>query len=339
MSLYLDHVPQYSELINKQSRILALGLKGAELPLRPLLCCIQAWRPSYLNLLSQNIETYASSQAINSRKFESGLLALSKHKAFDKNSFLYLLKKVQAEGTIIITGPKELGAESMHRWVKQHFTIIAKYAKRHHISFIIKNSPIPPFKAEQFYSSALTVATDYKTQPGMFSHGKVDIGSQILSDVIKQHSTLIFSKTISNIADFGAGWGYLALTTAKLTNNIKNIALYEADYNALAAAEETIKTQKLNIGFNFQWLDLVQEEVNENYDLIISNPPFHEGRHADATLGQAFIQKAAKHIKPKGKLLIVANQHLPYEKILQQNYTSFTCLAIRRGFKILYATK
>lgn len=339
MCLYLDHVPQYSELINKQSKILALGLKGAEPALRPLLCCIQAWRPSYLNLLAQNIETHASQQSIASRQFEAGLLVLSKHKVFEKNNFLYLTKMVQAEGTIIVTGPKELGAESMHRWVKQHFTIIAKYSKRHHISFIIKNHPTTPFDPDQLYGASLIVATDYKTQPGMFSHGKVDMGSKLLSEFIKQNTALIFTKNVKNIADFGAGWGYLALETAKLATNVKNITLYEADKNALATAKETIKSQKLDIEFNFQWLDVINEVINESYDLIISNPPFHEGRHADATLGQAFIQKAANQLKPRGKLLIVANQHLPYEKLLQQHYTSFTCLARNQGFKILAAIK
>lgn len=56
------------------------------------------------------------------------------------------------------------------------------------------------------------------------------------------------------------------------------------------------------------------------------NPPFHEGRVTDVSLGQSFIAAAASRLKPGGRLLMVANRQLPYELTLKGLFKTVTLL-------------
>ena len=115
-------------------------------------------------------------------------------------------------------------------------------------------------------------------------------------------------------ADFGAGWGYLSAMLAERTKGLKAIDLYEADYESLEAAKANLARLPDAPEFGFFWHDLVGEKVERKYDLIVMNPPFHQGRAAEPGIGQAMIKAASSALKPGGRLLMVANRGLPYDR-------------------------
>ena len=75
------------------------------------------------------------------------------------------------------------------------------------------------------------------TGPGMFSHAAIDKGSAML---VKH-----FEGRISgHVADFGAGWGYLASQVLNHPEKLKSLTLYEADFEAMEAAKLNIAARK-----------------------------------------------------------------------------------------------
>ena len=74
------------------------------------------------------------------------------------------------------------------------------------------------------------------------------------------------------------------------------------------------------------------------YDWIICNPPFHEGGKADPAIGRAFITAAWKAIRRRGKFLLVANQHLPYEAELRRRFREVEQIALAERFKVYLAS-
>ena len=56
------------------------------------------------------------------------------------------------------------------------------------------------------------------------------------------------------------------------------------------------------------------------YDVIVMNPPFHDGRDADPMLGLKFITTAAMSLRSTGDLWLVANKHLPYENLMAETF-------------------
>jgi len=76
------------------------------------------------------------------------------------------------------------------------------------------------------------------------------------------------------------------------------------------------------------------------YDFIVSNPPFHaQGRADRPDIGRAFIAAAARALVEGGRLLLVANRHLPYEAELATQFGEVRTLAQQHGFKVVEAVK
>ncbi len=84
------------------------------------------------------------------------------------------------------------------------------------------------------------------------------------------------------------------------------------------------------------WHD-VTRGLPQRYDAIVSNPPFHQGRADLPELGRAFIASAADALLPDGRLLIVANRHLPYEATLDARFAEVRTLTMQEGFKVIEA--
>jgi len=167
------------------------------------------------------------------------------------------------------------------------------------------------------------------TQAGIFSNDHIDPGSQLLAD----H----FPKNIrGNIADLGAGWGFLSDSALQSNPNINRINLFEADSRALDCARKNLASHSTEI--HFHWHDVIQG-LPDTYDAIIMNPPFHSGQSTDVDLGKAFITTAVQSLRRGGRLFIVANRQLPYETLLDSLKLRWQKPAETPIYKLLFASK
>ena len=170
----------------------------------------------------------------------------------------------------------------------------------------------------------------FRTRPGVFAWDRVDAASQLLAAHLP-------AELHGRVADFGAGWGYLALQVLARCPRVASLDLYEADARALALADENLADAKVPV--HFHWQD-VANGVAERFDAIVCNPPFHAlGRGERPDIGRAFIASAANALKPGGVLWLVANRHLPYEQALSGGFASVRIVAQQAGFKIVEARK
>ncbi|TIW22658.1 MAG: methyltransferase, partial [Mesorhizobium sp.] len=87
------------------------------------------------------------------------------------------------------------------------------------------------------------------------------------------------------------------------------------------------------------WTDLLTETVERRYDAIVMNPPFHSGRAAEPGIGSGMIRAASKALKPGGRLFMVANRQLPYEKVLAAAFSSHAEVARDGMFKVFSARR
>lgn len=166
--------------------------------------------------------------------------------------------------------------------------------------------------------------TAFTVQPGIFSADAIDHGSALLADYLP-------SSLRGEVADLGAGWGYLSSIAFQKCPKIDRIDLYEADSRALDCA-------RLNVTGNAQffWHDVTQG-IPQTYDVILTNPPFHTGQSKDLDLGKAFLSVAAQSLKRGGTLYLVANRQLPYEAHLKSLGLSSRVALENQQFKILVA--
>jgi 16S rRNA (guanine1207-N2)-methyltransferase len=78
----------------------------------------------------------------------------------------------------------------------------------------------------------------------------------------------------------------------------------------------------------------VFSEVNGRFDMIISNPPFHDGLQTSLEAAQTLIRGAVRHLNSGGELRIVANAFLPYPKVLDETFGFHEVIAQTGRFKV-----
>ena len=171
----------------------------------------------------------------------------------------------------------------------------------------------------------------FLSQAGVFGWDKIDKGSEILT----QHLPLDLK---GRGADFGCGYGYLSEFLLSNCPKIKHISCIDADYRAVELCRKNLA--KFNQEKQLMWRDLTQRNGGlERLDFVVMNPPFHDGKKSDLSIGQSFIEVAHQSLRRGGRLWMVANNHLSYEHVLNHTFSVCDKVYEGRGFKILAALK
>jgi 16S rRNA (guanine1207-N2)-methyltransferase len=170
------------------------------------------------------------------------------------------------------------------------------------------------------------------TAEGGFSADGVDSGSLLLAENLPEGLT-------GEVADFASGWGYLAAWALRRSPGIERMDLYEAHLPSLLAAKRNLPSVSDSVECRFFWHDLLREPVTARYDAILMNPPFHQGRAAEPDLGVEMIGTAAKALKRGGRLFMVANRPLPYERVLEKLLPRYEEICRHARFKVLVGRK
>ena len=169
----------------------------------------------------------------------------------------------------------------------------------------------------------------FVTTAGIFSKNRVDPASRFLADHFNQ-------KIRGSVADLGAGWGYLSFMALHKSTWITDITLYEDNFNAIENAKINIDNKKAK----FEWTDITTNiRLERKFDAIICNPPFHTGRKTAVNLGISFLIISSKMLKKSGRLWLVLNNHIPYEKELTRIFKNFYVLKETKSYKIVIAER
>ncbi len=175
--------------------------------------------------------------------------------------------------------------------------------------------------------------TPFSTIPGIFSAGRVDAGSALLAAHLPP-------SLHGRIADLGAGWGFLSHAILAKCPRVSALDLFEADARALAMARNHLQDKGAPCSLGFHWHDVTTGIPGPGgYDAVVMNPPFHEGKRTDVSLGDAFLATAAQALRPGGTLAMVANRQLPYEAVLAKLGMPPLVVMQDATFKILTARR
>jgi 16S rRNA (guanine1207-N2)-methyltransferase len=179
-----------------------------------------------------------------------------------------------------------------------------------------------------------TIVDGYVSRPGLFAWDRVDRASALLAEHLPPDLH-------GRVADLGAGYGYLACQVIARCPQVEAVDLYEAEARALEPARINLARALRESGREpavaVHWHD-VTRGLPQRYEAIVSNPPFHQGRADLPDLGRAFITSAADALVADGRLLLVANRHLPYEAVLAQRFREVRTVVTQEGFKVIEAT-
>jgi 16S rRNA (guanine1207-N2)-methyltransferase len=313
-------------------RVLFLGAEtGYELPegFEATTTAVQAFRPLYNALVKRGPDAQPFSEG---EDYDMALILMNRHRGANENYLVDALNRTRSGGRIVVAGAKEDGVQSLRKRVEALGIETEHLAKYHAQAFWLSRPEDPSEAIAALAQPQAFVLDRFVTAPGMFSHGEADPGSVFLARYLPKG----FRKLA---ADFGAGWGFLSAELYQASPEIEGIDLYEADHAALEAARRNLNAIAPKLSARYFWLDLAREEVKHRYDLIVMNPPFHEGHAAEPQLGQAMIKTAANALKAGGELLLVANRGLPYEPVLKEHFKASGEVARNARYKVLTGKK
>lgn len=287
--------------------------------------CVQTFKP-YVDGL-EAMGKLSNPQPIGA--YSTVFVLANRHKDVNRLRFAQAWTHAQPGGHIIMSGHKTDGIDAFIKEVKAEVDLLGTLPKAHGKVFWVERADEPIDKFNQWLSlSEPSKNPDgYYTAAGMFSSAKVDPGSRLL---IRKFDDSLKGK----VADLGAGWGYLSVNLLQSAPKVAHLDLFEADHAALEAAKLNVRDPRAA----FLWADVTSLRGCDNtYDLVISNPPFHQTRKSEPELGQRFIEKAAQILKGNGRFIMVANRQLPYEKSLDQHFRSLEKVAESDGYKLIVA--
>lgn len=231
-------------------------------------------------------------------------------------------ESVEPGGLIIVDGQKTDGVEPLLKACKGRVTVSGQTSKSHGKLFWFAAEPA---FADWPSLDPVRNGDGFLTAPGVFSADGIDPASGLLAETLP-------ASLGKSVADLGAGWGYLA-SRLLADPKLETLWLVESDAAALACARENVADDRVR----FAWADATAWQPTEKLDAVVMNPPFHTGRAADPGLGRAFIQAAARALKPSGQLWLVANRHLPYEETLTAAFRDVSEAGGDTRFKVLHA--
>lgn len=181
----------------------------------------------------------------------------------------------------------------------------------------------PQFSLESWWAEYNIDGLTIKTLPGVFSRDGLDVGSQLLLSTLTPH-------TKGKVLDVGCGAGVLSAALASHSPKVR-LTLCDVSAPAVEASRATLAANGLE---GEVFASNVFSEVKGRFDMIISNPPFHDGMQTSLDAAQTLIRDAVRHLNSGGELRIVANAFLPYPKILDETFGFHEVIAQTGRFKV-----
>ncbi len=162
----------------------------------------------------------------------------------------------------------------------------------------------------------------------VFSDGKLDEGTRLLLEALEVRAT-------DEALDIGCGAGFIGIHIARLANRGK-VTMVDASLASIAVAERRVAESGLA---NIRVLasDGAQAVLQQRFDLVVTNPPFHLGGIQTTEIAQRFIREAAQVLKARGRFYLVANRFLKYEPALRVHFKTVDEVGGNTRYKVLRA--
>jgi 16S rRNA (guanine1207-N2)-methyltransferase len=244
-------------------------------------------------------------------------------------------------GELVLVGEKNDGIKTYTKKAAAYFDTEATASKDSttYTAVIQKESSQPgELLDDKNYTELRTIAEldglELASKPGVFGWNKIDRGSAFLAEHlpkflkhIPEHATLL---------DLGCGYGYLTAMAAK-ENKAARIVATDNNAAAITAIQknfETLGLSELKMGCDIIAADC-GDSIKERFNVIICNPPFHQGYSVDGQLTDKFLTNTKRLLKRSGKALFVINTFIPLPQKAREYFKTVKIIDENTSFKLV----
>ncbi|MBI2939707.1 MAG: methyltransferase [Chloroflexi bacterium] len=243
-------------------------------------------------------------------------------------------------GRLSVAGANDEGIKTVLARVQALFGNVAvlDYRKGCRVGVATRRSPSPPVP-DEFSNPLLDHRVFHRyiaeirgrphvvcSRPGVFSWERLDPGSKALIDVMRIDPG-------DQVLDLGGGAGIVGVVAAGLASP-GQVHLVDADIDAVDSAIQTARENGVT-NCTIRASDSVSAVRGLDFDVVLTNAPFHLAKAAEYDVAIQFIQDAAAVLKGSGRLYLVANRFLPYERPMEQAFAMVETVYADNRYKVL----
>ncbi len=260
------------------------------------------------------------------------LLYWPKAKAEAEYLLAMMMAKLGIDTEIVVLGENRSGVKSIEKMFKAYGTV-TKYDSARRCSFYwgVATQEAQPFsQADWFKTYTVNIANQsviIKSLPGVFSHGEFDLGSQLLLETLPKLS--------GKVLDFGCGAGVIGAFMAQANPSI-DVEMCDINAFAITSSQATLAANGLK---GRVFASDIYSDTSQDYQFIISNPPFHSGLETSYTAAETLLGDAPNYLNKQGELIIVANSFLKYPPIIENSFNNCETINKTKKFAIYQAKK
>jgi 16S rRNA (guanine1207-N2)-methyltransferase len=269
---------------------------------------------------------------IEPHSIDSVFFRVSKERASSHYIINQAAKLLKPEGKLVLTGGKNDGLKT---YVKQACAIFGDHtsAEKHGSCYLATvqrhNTDLAQLDDKNYAQTRTVEALSLQSKPGIFGWEKIDRGSAFLCTHL---AAFLARRSVAprTMLDLGCGYGYLSMQASEY--GFTHITA--TDNNAAALAATTINLGQLTIDTDIIAGD-AGDQINRRFDIILCNPPFHQGFSIDGDMTVKFLSAAKRLLSSAGQALFVVNNFIPLEHKAKDYFRYIEVIANNGSFKLV----
>lgn len=274
--------------------------------------------------------------------WDTVLLTLPKGRRYARTLLLAAWLALRPGGQLWLIGDSQTGVNAAITDAQRLFGngVVVGYKQHQRVARSVRGDTLPDPLPPEFAEAGIAPGTSYfmevtrpqsvltlETHPGIFSWDALDEGTGLLLEHLRVQPG-------ERVWDVGCGAGVIGLSAAlagasRVRMSDVNLLAVEyarrnSQHNGLADRVEVLAADGL-------------APPDGQWNLIVANPAFHTGHKVDTSMVDALIAAAPARLAPGGRLLLVANRFLAYEKALSRFFSTVARVADTPQYHVLDA--
>ena len=336
----IDYSSWFSVHEASPQSLLILGENSSEVPAFPGIC------------VSNRVDIHMQLQARNQRSifsdFDLSGLAnvdkiffpVAKEKAVCEHIFASALSLLPVGGELLLLGKKNEGIKSYGEHLKS-ISGISLSSKKYGEQYALCARLRERTQTTTAFCDYARLRQVYELQcagrhyqiwskPGVFCWDRMDAGSQFLLDTLSQHPEI--QALIRDRAAFDLGCGSACLSMMLDAYGAASIFASDNNAAALLATQKSLDENSLS---GMVIASDCGDQVEDTFDFIVCNPPFHAGFAHSRELTAKFAAATARLLAKDGCAVFVCNAFVGIEREFEHRHMSIQILANDTRYKVL----
>ncbi|MBN1178733.1 MAG: methyltransferase [Anaerolineae bacterium] len=240
-------------------------------------------------------------------------------------------------GRFYFVAHKRSGVKGAISYARERFEQchVVRQKKGYHAAMAVKpaqsNAACATAPADGYVARAITLdgaETTLVSKPGVFAWDRLDDGAAALVSAMEIEAR-------DCVLDLGCGTGLVGLAAARRATEGR-VVLVDADVRAVESARRTLEANGVANGETLL-SDCGSAVLDRRFDVVVTNPPFHQGVGVDYEVACQFVRDAARALRRGGRLFLVANRFLRYNDLIQEVFGNVAAAYADNRYHVLTA--